>query len=233
MHKLSFAVACLFLATACSENNNTTPEPSDFNFDFESNNQDWVGNFADYPEGDSAFYELQYSYSTLPSPLDSTEGALKLSGNNHSDDLFMYAKKQISGLQPNTKYAATFTLELATNAADNSVGIGGSPASSVYVKAGLTDTEPKSSTLDSLNHYRMNIDKGNQSGGGTDMIVLGDLSNGQSEEVYVLKTLTNTTPFEATTDAEGKLWFIVGTDSGYEGISTVYYNKIGVHVEQK
>ncbi|NCF69384.1 MAG: hypothetical protein GWP61_25810 [Chloroflexi bacterium] len=39
--------------------------------------------------------------------------------------------------------------------------------------------------------------------------------------------------FEATADEDGTLWFIAGTDSGFEGLTTVYYDTITVVLEEK
>jgi hypothetical protein len=77
----------------------------------------------------------------------------------------------------------------------------------------------------------MDIDKGNQEREGRDMINLGnvahpELGDGTGEE-YKIKSLTNEErPFEVTTDADGALWLIVGTDSGFEGLTTLYYGQI-------
>ncbi len=35
-------------------------------------------------------------------------------------------------------------------------------------------------------------------------------------------------PFEAVTGTNSSLWFIVGTDSGFEGLTALYYSKISV-----
>ena len=48
---------------------------------------------------------------------------------------------------------------------------------------------------------------------------------------YVWKLLQNPTiPVVATADAAGKIWVFVGTDSGFEGRTTLYYSKITVTV---
>lgn len=77
----------------------------------------------------------------------------------------------------------------------------------------------------------MNIDKGNQASDGENMINLGDFSNGLEENKYVLKTLKNETPFSVTADENGELWLIVGTDSGFESTTRIYYNKISIVLE--
>lgn len=221
--------AALFLA--CEKDDDSTENGAmEFTYDFSSGAEGWTGDFADYPEGEEEFYELEFAHTGLPEPLDNTEGALMLSGNNHSDDLFMFIKKEITGLTPNTEYLISFNVEFASNVADDQVGIGGSPGESVYIKAGATPNEPLKE-LDDMGYYRMNIDKNNQSQSGEDMIVIGDFSNDTDENVYTLKTVSNSSGFSATSNSQGTLWIIVGTESGFEGKTTIYYNQIEVTLQ--
>jgi hypothetical protein len=52
-------------------------------------------------------------------------------------------------------------------------------------------------------------------------VVVGDFSNDTVESVYTLKTVENDLPFESTTNETGELWLLVGTDSGFEGTTTI------------
>ncbi|WP_372948670.1 hypothetical protein [Mariniphaga sp.] len=221
------AIAVLVVLFACSDKNLNQPDPVEFYFDFAQGTDGWTGDFADYPVGEEHFYDLVFEHDTLPEPLDQNQFALKLSGNNHSDDLFMFAKRKVSGLEPNTVYYINFTLEFATNVPDGTMGAGGSPGESVYIKAGATTTEPKKEK-DGDNFYRMNIDKNNQSQNGEDMVVIGDFSNDTDLEEYTLKSVSNESPFGAATDENGNLWLIIGTDSGFEATTTIYYNSVKV-----
>jgi hypothetical protein len=223
---------CGVLFASCS----TEQEISVFSitYDFSTKDNGWVGDFADYPEGDSLAYELFFKYDTLPSNLNAndTRHGLHISGKNYSDDLFMFIKKKVSGLQPNTTYEVLFNVKLASNAPTGSVGIGGSPGENVYLKAGASLIEPKKE-LDA-GMYRMNIDKGNQAEGGTDMITIGHVGVAANTTQFTIITRYNnsSTGFIATTDAEGGMWLIIGTDSGYEGATTLYYTQIDVLINQ-
>lgn len=210
---------------ACSEENENETEPMTFTFNFDSNDEGWTAGFADYPVGDEEFYELLFKHSTLPATLGETNGAYKISGNNHSDDLFMFIKRKVTGLQPNTNYKVDMLVEFATNIPDGTFGVGGSPGESVYIKGGATAQEPDRE-VDSLNWYRMTIDKSNQAQGGEDMVLLGDFSNDTDLEEYVLKSVTNDEIFTATSDGNGEIWLIVGSDSGFESTTTIFYNRI-------
>ena len=150
-----------------------------------------------------------------------------MQGHNRSDDLFMYLKRQVDGLQPNTAYDVSVTVDLATNVQAGLVGIGGAPGESVFVKAGASTVEPAASEGDNR-HLRMNIDKGNQSRGGADMVVIGDVAHGEvTGSEHRLKTLDNAgQPLSVETDGDGRVWLIVGTDSGFEGHTAIYYARI-------
>ena len=146
----------------------------------------------------------------------------------------MFLKMQIEGLKPNTTYKVVFKIDLASNTPEGMMGIGGSPGESVYVKAGAVDYEPEV-VVDSANWLRINIDKGNQASEGEDMINLGTLANPNIDldtftgEEYAIMTLESQgRTFTLTSDNNGSVWVIVGTDSGFEGLTRVYYDQISV-----
>ena len=208
-----------------------------FDYTFKEDQQGWVTDFADLPaDFDETFYELDSGWGALPSGLEGN--AIYLSGHNHSDDLFMFLKVQVDGLKPNTSYQVEFTIDLASNTPAGLMGIGGSPGESVYVKAGATTDEPQVIT-DDQDWLRMNIDKGNQASEGEDMINLGTISNPNIDldtftgEEYALMTLTSEgRSFDVVSDAQGKVWLIAGTDSGFEGPTSVYYDKISIRMSE-
>ena len=109
--KLILFLTLIFLFFSCNkddENVITYPETLELTYDFQNDDQSWEGDFADYPLGEESFYELSYELSNLPTPLNTNSGALKQSGNNHSDDLFMFIRRQINGLKPNTDYRVSY-----------------------------------------------------------------------------------------------------------------------------
>lgn len=200
---------------------------AEFSYTFDSGEEGWTVDFADLPvDYEQTLYELDYGHSPLP---DGLEGSgIYIQGHNRSDDLFMFLKRQVEGLTPKATYAVSVSIDLATNVPVNSFGIGGSPGSSVYVKAGASTTEPD--TFESRGYLRMNIDKGNQSTSGKSMVVLGDLAHPKVDEVdpkYLIKTVENAgSPLSVEADDEGRVWLVVGTDSGFEGLTVLYYARI-------
>jgi hypothetical protein len=197
------------------------------NFDFTESDQGWSHGFAEYPAGpDSALFELKYEYTDkLPESI-LTKRSVMLSGNNVNRDLFMYLKRKITGLKPNTDYTITYTIDLASEFTSDFFSSSGS----VYLKAGATPFEPK--TLDDAGFFVMNIDKGEgANGSGQHMISLGDIAAAGTATGYTLLTRNNTmsnSRYVAKTNANGELWLIVGTDSNHEGRTKVFYSKINV-----
>ena len=222
--------ALFFFITGCS---GSYEQEYKFEYDFKADEQGWETGFADLSaDYDPGIYELDSGWGELPSGLEGN--AIYLSGHNRSDDLFMFLQVQVEGLKPDTTYQATFSIDLASNMPEGMMGIGGSPGESVFVKAGATTNEPEV-IEESDGWLRMNIDKGNQASEGEDMINLGTIANPNIDldtftgEEHALMTLTSEGHiFEVLSDGQGKAWLIVGTDSGFEGPTKVYYDTIEI-----
>ena len=69
----------------------------------------------------------------------------------------------------------------------------------------------------------MNIDKGNQAQGGIP---------GEEYHYQLIRRDNLQSPIEITTDSNGSLWLIIGTDSGFEGATTLYYNMVEVELRE-
>jgi hypothetical protein len=199
-------------------------------FTFSDSDHGWTVDFADYPIGEEDLFELGWGWENLPLEfIDLTKG-LFLTGNNHSDDLFMYAKRQIGGLQPNTFYDLHYSVLIESNASsEHSVGIGGSPGSSVYFKAGASTQEPRKVAVNG--YFLLNVDKGNQSEAGENALVIGDLGN-SSPDPYFPKRLAHSDPLRVQSDDQGRLWIFLGTDSGFEGTTKFYIVKVDLQCEE-
>jgi hypothetical protein len=227
MTQRSRIAALLGWLVACAHTNIEEPKRGT-DFDFSHGGQGWVAGFADYPVHADGFYKLESGYRRLPAPLDDRSGFF-ISGENHSDDLFMYLKRRVSGFDPNTNYEVSFVVEFATDVPTGCGGVGGSPGESVFVKAGASSVEPIAIVNES-GQYRMNIDKGNQSRGGANAVVIGNVANStlceQNIRRYEIKQLSSPQPVLVTTDASGSVWLLVGTDSGFEAGTSLYYTRI-------
>lgn len=223
-----------FLFTGCSTASEND-DPLIYTFTFSNDTEQWTGGFADYPVGEEDFFNLEFGRSSLPSPLDESRHALRIAGDNRSDDLFMFIKRKIDGLSPSANYSLRLEIELASDSPQDAVGIGGGPGTSVFLKAGAVTEEPVPVIIEEAGfedgYYRMNIDRGNQSQGGDDMPVIGDIahSNETFEYTLIQRSLEN---FTLQTNELGELWLVIGTDSGFEGRTTLYYSEIRAELTQ-
>jgi hypothetical protein len=223
------AVLILLIASlGCKKSDSVKDEVNLPQDNLQNSSGSWMVDFSDYPAGEETFYELGSSNSKLPSPLDSTVMGLKVTGNNHSDDLFMFIKKRVTGLKPNHEYKVKIEVELASNAAENGIGIGGAPGESVYLKAGLVPIEPMKTLQAGQRNYVLNLDKGNQASAGKDLHNIGNIENGLDAYQYVL--IKRSAEFTGKTDDKGEGWFVIGTDSGFEGTTALYYTNVMVNL---
>lgn len=221
MKKIKFLFTLVILAITLNVNSQT------FSYDFVSGYDNWSGDFADYPITDSLLCGLEFIRTTLPAPLNTGKFSLKISGINYPDDLFMFIKRKISGLMPNTTYRLLIDIEFASNAPTNAAGVGGQPGEGVTVKVGASVVEPLK--IISNGFYRMNIDKGQQKAPGVDMDTIGHVGVSDTTTVFTLINRNNATHlFTVTTDVNGEVWVCIGTDSGYESTTTLYYNLINL-----
>ncbi len=205
------------------------PDARTFTFDFHLGPQGFVGGFADYPPAHAPIYELTSDHRTLPAPLQSRAGHF-LSGVNRSDDLFMFLKGSIGGLQPGALYGVSLSAEIATDTPAGCFGVGGAPGESVWIKAGVSAIEPLAVRRGS--YLRMNIDIGNQSRGGAQAVVLGNVANSRQCEQsrrWELKTFEDRPmPETVAVPDDGRLWLLFGADSGFESRTDIYFTRASV-----
>ncbi|TVQ33451.1 MAG: hypothetical protein EA370_11755 [Wenzhouxiangella sp.] len=212
-------------------------------FSFQHGKSGFEALFLDYPEGEEAFFELDWGHAALPSPWQSRAG-LFLEGANRSDDLLMLLQRPLDGLQPETTYQVQLEMQLLSDVPSGCFGIGGSPGESVYLKLGASarpvEVELEDSGLPEVPPMRRaSFDIGQQSQPGEYSRVVGTLANGQPEDLcgdeerpWVLQRLsTDSQPFEAVTDSAGRLWIYAFSDSGFEGKSRWYLTELTVRLQ--
>jgi len=200
-------------------------------FDFSNDYQGWVPGFVDYPVGKESEWAIGSSLAPLPAPLDPARKGILLTGSNHSDDLFMYITREGPTLAPNAAYVVRYRVTVATNAPKNCAGIGGAPGESVVLKVGATPAEP-ARIIDADQYYRANFDHGSQLAGGRDVLPVGNIANSNTNCAvprYELKQF-DSAPLTVATSASGRLWFVVGVDSGFEGTTAVYVTSVRVAI---
>ena len=199
-------------------------------FDFSQSDSGFVPIFADYPntEGVEEFYEFRHSWGEVPVP--GAGKGLFISGNNHSDDLFMGYVKMLDGFVPARTYRFTVSFKLATDVEGGLVGVGGSPGESVAVKCGITPMRPAAVLVDNgaFPYHRMNIDTGRQGSGGRDMAVVGDMAKTENNRPGEYEFKEFRAEFDAAADIRGEVYLIIATDSGFEATTAYYLDDITV-----
>ena len=204
-------------------------------FDFRDGAQGWEAGFAEYSP-DMMDMMLEAEIRPLPPELGVNGAGYYLQGMNHSDDLFMFLKRRLGtddGVVPaGQEYRVMFTIVFASNAPSGAVGIGGAPGESVYLKAGASAAELDVYLDSADDHYRMNVDKGPGNGeGGEAASIVGNIANGLSAEEgprYVSLQRQHKHQYTVNASPDGELWLLVGTDSGFEGLTGIYYQSIVV-----
>lgn len=213
-------------------------QPLVVEFDFDNGALGWTVALADYPPDQEENLALDFGARELPEELNDAANGLFISSNNSPDDLFTFIKRRVGvdeDLSPNTAYTVRFEIQVASKAGSDCIGAGGAPGESVYLKVGGVTDEPIAALDETENYVRVNFDKGDQATGGSDASLAGDIANGSSEGcddpanapfIYIERSHTHTGT--VTTDGDGNLWLVVGTDSGFESVTELYYRTITV-----
>ena len=217
---LALLTSSLLLLSGCEIDTGTAPAHY---YDFRHGNQQWQAGFSDYPTDNAAIYELQSGVRNLPTGY--TGQGFYLQGMNRSDDLFMYIKRKVTGLEPATRYQLSVSVRFLTDAASDCIGVGGAPGESVYLKFGYASQEPQQSG------YYLNVDKGNQSQDGSNARVIGNIASSElscDDNKFASKIVSSSgaTPLQFTSNADGSIWVFLGTDSGFEGLTRLYYREL-------
>jgi hypothetical protein len=203
-------------------------------YDFEDGSDGWASDMSDFSEATRPDDFLSETGSAAPG-FEAGEGFIQLAATNTSDDVFMYLRRQVGpddGLEASTGYEVGYTVEFASDAPTGCAGIGGPPGEAVWLKVGASSDEPVPVNRDG--DVRLSVDKGNQSQGGPAAVIAGDIANGipceealdSEEPPYAM--VERTASIETETDEQGNLWLFVGTDSGFEGQTSIYYDRIEV-----
>jgi hypothetical protein len=208
-------------------------------FEFSRGSAGMLAGFSDYGhvvEGLNCRAEVR----PLPPALGNSfrgRNAYYLAANNASDDIFMFLKSVLTsadGIVRFQPYLASFDIQFASQS-NNCVGVGGD-ASAVWLKAGGSSLEPVTILTSNNEYVGISVDKGAQAAGGKDLGTIGSIWNGvecpESKWMMLRRTYTHPYPItatgEGTAGAGGQLWIALGTESGYESVTEVYYYRIKV-----
>ena len=226
-------VVALFFGCDLSRDSESTE--INWNFTFDSDEEGFEAIFSDYHDDGRSYesYRMEYGHREIPVVGKESMG-LYIASMNRSDDIFMGFVKELDGLLVNQRYTFEVSFQLATDVDPSMGGIGGDPGGSVFVKGGVAIVKPESTLNSDEGMYRMNIDIGQQSSSGRDMIAIGNMAkpeNMAGVAGFIFKEMGFT--FQATTGSNGHAYLIIGTDSGYEGYTQYYLDNIEVKAIQR
>jgi hypothetical protein len=233
---VALAVVITALAPAGCQSSTSPTTPGEVVIDFSTSAAGWAAGFADYRAGEEAFMELDSGHRAVPAPVGPGRSGHFLSGNNHTDDLFMFIKGRLTGLSPGRTYRVRFAVEIATDVPADCGGVGGSPGQSVFLKAGASDVEPRA-IADASGFLQMNVDKGVQANPGAAALVLGTIEGTRpcagGQRIWELKTFDDPSTGSLTVraDGSGALWVFTGTDSAFEATTSIYITRVAVRFE--
>ncbi len=210
--------------------------PVTLTVNFDEGPQGWVAGVSDYSEAEADIIDFEARIADLPNEIDPDGRGYFVTSSNRSDDLFVFLKRQLGEaerLVPNQAYTFSYSVRIASNAPTGCFGAGGAPGESVYLKVGGSTIEPEPLEPDDTGFIALSVDKGTQSTGGPAATVIGNIANGDecddpTNAPYVSIVRSGTHDVPVTTDENAKLWLLVGTDSAFEGITTMYYQSIVV-----
>jgi hypothetical protein len=221
-----FLILISFLAFSCAMQDEDAISIKTNSFDFNEGENGWKHGFSQYASvGDSALAELRYAYANKPPSLPEGKG-LMLYGKSPNPELFMFIKKELTDLRPETDYTITVNVEVASSASAQANSL---VSPSVFLKVGAVSYEPQ--TFKNADKVLINVDKGDDDQDGSEMLNIGNIIGVNSFDYNLtLKSSSskNPTPIMARTDSDGSLWIIVGTDSNFAGATTVFYSKVNI-----
>lgn len=199
------------------------PDSRTLSFDFSSGQEAdaWTADIVDVRADQAANVGFVAGHRALPESVTEADSALYQEGANVSDDLFMYFRRQVEGLEPGARYRASFRITFASDEGQGcDVGLG----PNAYVKTGASPEEPSPVTTQD-GYLRLTVDKGQQAQGGSAAALLGDVRNGLpgcgDEIPFAAETLESADAEGAGTlaveaDQEGRLWLFFGSESAFE-----------------
>jgi hypothetical protein len=195
---------------------------------FESDLEEWSGDFAYTKTGTDALVKFKITQAPLPETLKSELHGLKLEGHNSGDSIFLFIKKKITGLDPAKTYKVAYQINLATNFPDTLAGAG----RIIYLKAGASTTEPTSITGTGIS--TVSIQNGALAKSGTQMRLLGNVANGLDSTYYKPITRSNANvAVPVTPDVDGNIWLCVGINTTFKGDMALFFDRIYAAIGEK
>lgn len=240
----------VFIATlvliGCGGGSASNPEPTPIapinppttvSYEFNEDLSDFEVNSADHRVEHITNDKIEIELSTLPEPFEYRQG-LKFKWENYSDDMKGFIVRKFDEFEVGEEYEVTFEVDLVTYISYECGGIGGSPSESVVIKGAILNYKPERSVQgDPFEYYRVNVqDSQNGRSEGDEVVFIGDIGLPTAcvldPELWIWesKTISNEEKFyfNYIEDNQGGPWLYISMDSGFEGVTEVYYTGLRV-----
>lgn len=189
----------------------------------------WSAGAVEYPEAQESAVGFVGDVRVRPEETLDQAPALYLQATNVSSDMFMYWYRMVDGFVPDAEYSIGVDVEYISNFGRDCTS-GAGPIS--WIKAGAVNVEPER-TVDQGGTYRLNIDKGDQATGGATVPTLGDLRSNATGCIpngpyAIWARHSGQDAFRVRASSAGRLWLILGVESGANVTLDAYINRFGV-----
>jgi hypothetical protein len=188
----------------------STLSAQSFNFNFEDGKQGWTSHQS-------------VERTKLFSQLEDRHG-LSFSEQNPDKDIILLIQKEIKNLKPNTNYRITFNM--------NWLAWLDAYALPIFVKVGAINQEPTAKIIDLDNENEdiiaYKFDKGEIGRNGRDFIVAGQLNPNENGLPFLKNVHNLNNPFFVNTDEKGRLFLMIGIESGNVIIENVFLSTVRV-----
>lgn len=234
--KISLLLLSVFFLQSCIDDTDIGDTGNDPNFifayTFGGGQNDWVDGITEYPLylEDSLQYTVEMA--EVPSSITTEDSLLRVSFVDSVGETFTFLKIQVGELSPSTVFDVELEIELAASNLD-AAGTTYDDDMEVHVKAGVFENEPTIIDADDsefgFETKVLDIDKGNNTDAGDDMVFLGTLQMPEPRASTALARGNNSgNLLRASTDAGGNMWLLIGLDSETKMHQAYYYSKITV-----
>ncbi len=206
-----FILFCVITLNSFAQSVNTT---------FSMDNEGWQPAYSGYPAQGEEGYELNIERNAIPTPFSGRNGMF-FSGKNYSNRLFLFVKKEITGLEANTAYSIIFNMSIISE-------INPDPGAGdrIFVKVGAMTDRPITTQTGMVAN---NIKMGERGKSGRDMFMLGVVEKAKNTPGWGNQILHNYhQPLMVNTDNRGRLWLIVGFEPEMVEMPPFYLSSVRV-----
>lgn len=153
--------------------------------------------------------------------------AMRIKGKNQDEKLFMFIKRQIHGLDPNANYQIDCEVRLISDLlaeTENNKGI------DVFFKYSTSTIEPLVVANAEKGRNELNLDTISREESGGEIKYVEKINPPISKQIAVDQVINSyNRPLLGRTDAEGKLWVLMGTELHSQAEMAFYYNTIVIY----